>query len=289
MLFFRHSDVVWLKNLYPRYFTVLNIYQRNHIQVQGVDGPVLLFGHGFGCNQTMWDAIIPAFADTHRVVTFDYVGSGLSDPAAFDAVKYATLSGYAQDVLDVCDVLGLERDITFVGHSVSCNIGLLATIARPSLFKQVVMVGPSPCFLNYPPEYLGGFDASDLQELLDLMDQNYIGWAQYMGPLVSGLLPDAPVTARLTESFCSTDPVTSRTFARATFFADNRADLPRIPVPSLLLQHRDDALVPLQVGEYMAKHMPQSTLCVIEAQGHSAHLSRPELVIQAMKSWLARH
>jgi len=264
-----------------------HVLQRNRVRLIGDTGPVLLYAHGFGCNQRMWSRITPAFAHTHRQVLFDYVGSGQSDLAAFDAAKYTRLDGYAQDVLDVCDALNLQQDVTFVGHSVSGSIGLLAALQRPGLFSQHIMVGPSPCFLNHPPEYHGGFERQDLEDLLHLMDQNYMGWANHLGPLVSGMETDAPVTEEITDSFCSTDPVAARVFAQATFFADNRADLPRMPVPSLVLQHRHDVLVPLAVGEYMAQHMPRCTLQVLNVTGHSAHLSHPELVTTAMRAYLS--
>jgi len=260
---------------------------RNNVHVQGSDGPVLLYAHGFGCNQTMWNGVIPAFAATHRQILFDYVGSGQSDLSAFDPERYSGLAGYAQDVLDVCDALGLTEGVTFVGHSVSCSIGLLAAIERPRLFKQQVWVGPSPCFLNQPPDYAGGFERKDLEDLLALMDQNFMGWSQYLAPLVSGSTASDEVTHKLADSFCSTDPNAAKVFARATFFADNRADLPRMPVPSLILQHADDVLVPTHVGSYLHAHVPRSTLQVLDVTGHSAHMSHPHLVVEAMRAFLS--
>lgn len=265
-----------------------NVLQRNRVQVLGDSGPVLLYAHGFGCNQHMWDRITPAFADTHRQVLFDYVGSGRSDPTAFNPERYSQLSGYAQDLLEVCDALGLTQGVTLVAHSVSCSIGMLAAIARPELFSSIVMVGPSPCFLNHPPDYMGGFEHQDLRDLLALMDQNYMGWAHYLAPVVAGASADGDVTAKLSDSFCSTDPVMARVFAEATFFADNRADLPRVPVPCLLLQHRNDALAPTSVGEYLHQHLPKSSLQVLDVSGHCAHMSHPQLVIDAIKAHWTR-
>ncbi|WP_440106147.1 alpha/beta fold hydrolase [Acidovorax sp. BL-A-41-H1] len=263
-----------------------NIIQRNNVTVQGSDGPVLLYAHGFGCNQNMWDRVTPAFAATHRQVLFDYVGSGQSELSAFDPVRYSRLDGYAQDLLDVCDALGLTRGVTFVGHSVSASIGLLASIARPELFDRLVLLGPSPCFLNHPPDYLGGFEREDLEGLLALMDQNYMGWANYLAPVVTGA-SGAGVTGELSNSFCSTDPLVAKVFARATFFADNRADLARVTRPSLILQHRDDALAPLAVGKYLAEHLSHSVLEILDVSGHCAHMSDPALVIDAMQRYLA--
>ncbi len=247
----------------------------------------MLYGHGFGCNQNMWSRVTPAFAQTHRQVLFDYVGSGKSDPAAFNAERYARLDGYAQDLLDVCDALDLRSGVTFVGHSVSCSIGILASIARLELFERMVMVGPSPCFLNDPPDYLGGFEREDLEGLLALMDQNYMGWANCLAPVVAGEPAEGEVATELSDSFCSTDPRMARTFARTTFFADNRADLAKVTVPSLVLQHRRDNLAPLGVGAYMHAHLRGSRLEVLDVVGHCAHMSNSDLVIQAMKTFLA--
>lgn len=263
-----------------------SILERNHVNCIGEQGPVLLYGHGFGCHQGMWSGVTPGFAHSHRQVLMDYVGSGRSDRSAFMPSRYARLDGYARDVLEVCDALGLERGVTFVGHSVGASIGMLAQIARPGLFERLVLVGPSPCFLNHPPHYHGGFEREDLEGLLALMDQNYIGWADHLAPVVSG--GSEATSDRLHDSFCSTDPQTARVFARATFFADNRADLPRVSCPSLILQHAHDALVPPEVGDYLHRQLAGSTLRVLEVAGHCAHLSHPELVIAAMRDFLGQ-
>jgi sigma-B regulation protein RsbQ len=264
----------------------MNTLQRNNVAVQGNDGPVLLYAHGFGCNQTMWNRVTPAFNSTHRQVLFDYVGSGQSDMASFDIKRYSSLHGYAQDILDVCDALDLRNDVTFVGHSVSCSAGLLASIARPELFDSLILLGPSPCFLNHPPDYLGGFEREDLEGLLALMEQNYIGWANYLAPVVSGEAEESPVSGELSKSFCSTDPVVAKVFARTTFFSDNRADLPLVSRPCLILQHRNDTLAPVPVGEYVHAHLKGSTLKLLEVAGHCAHMSHPGMVIEAMREYL---
>ena len=264
----------------------MSVWKRNNVQVKEGDGPVLLYAHGFGCNQHMWDRVWPAFSATHRQVLFDYVGSGGSDRAAFSPTRYASLHGYAQDVIDVCDALQLGEPVTFIGHSVSASIGLLAAIQRPELFERLILLGPSPCFLNDPPDYAGGFERADLEGLLELMDQNYMGWAQYLAPVVAGASGAGQVSGELAESFCSTDPAVQRVFARATFFADNRADLPQVTHPCLILQHQNDALAPLAVGDYLHRHLQHSTLQVLDVTGHCAHMSHPELVIQAMRQYL---
>ncbi len=263
------------------------ILARNNVKTVSVDGPVLLYAHGFGCNQNMWDRVTPAFGATHKQVLFDYVGSGKSDINAFDAAKYASLSGYVQDVLDICDALDLRSGVTFVGHSVSCSVGVLASIVRPELFNKLVLLGPNPCFVNHPPEYVGGFERADLEDLLSLMDQNYIGWAKYLAPVVSAKGESSSVTAELSDSFCSTDPVVSKIFARTTFFADNRADLPKVQVPCLVLQHRSDTLAPVCVGEYVHTHLAGSTLKILDVQGHCAHMAEPLLVVDAMREFVS--
>jgi len=265
----------------------LNVLQRNRVTTLGQQGPVLLYAHGFGCHQGMWSGITPAFAATHRQVLMDYTGSGpASTSTPFDPVRYSRLDGYAMDVLEVCDALGLERGVTFVGHSVSCSIGMLAHIARPGLFDRLVMIGPSPCFLNIPPDYMGGFERADLEGLLTLMDQNYMGWASYLAPVVAGESGASDTANELERSFCSTDPETARVFARATFFADNRADLAKVSCPSLILQHAQDALAPRSVGDYLHRQLAGSELEVLEVAGHCAQMSHPGLVIKAMRRYL---
>lgn len=258
----------------------MTVAQRNHVRDHGGSGPVLLLAHGFGCNQTMWDDLIPHLSSNHRIVTFDYVGSGASDLASFDGRRYSHLEGYAQDVIEICEEFKLSG-ITFIGHSVSCSIGLLASLQRPELFARLVFVGANPCFINDPP-YVGGFERSDLQGLLDLMDQNYLGWAAYLAPVISNEPTGGSVTGRLSESFCSTDPVVARIFAKATFFADNRADLARVTHPCLILQHKKDNLAPLEVGEYLAQKLQHGILRVLDVAGHCAHMSHPALVAEAI-------
>ncbi|MFC0134572.1 sigma factor SigB regulation protein RsbQ [Massilia eurypsychrophila] len=262
-----------------------DILDRNRVTIKGNTGPTMIYAHGFGCNQAMWQQITSEFGD-YRQVLFDYTGSGAGG-VPFDARRYSSLDGYVQDLLDVCDALGLSEGVRFVGHSVSCSIGLLASIARPALFERMVMIGPSPCFLNCPPDYYGGFEREDLAGLLDMMEQNYVGWAQYLAPIVAGAEQAHATGAQLATSFCSTDPLAAKTFARATFFADNRADLAAVTVPSLLLQHRRDALAPLTVGDYLHAHLANSRLQVLDVSGHCAHMSHPDLVVAAMRRYLS--
>jgi len=229
--------------------------------------------------------VTPAFSDDYKIVLFDYVGSGRSDLAAYNRTKYSRLSGYMQDVLDVCHALDLER-VIFVGHSVSSMIGVLAANREPSLFAHLILVGPSPRYINDPP-YVGGFERADIEELLHTMDKNYIGWANALAPAIMKNADRPELAEELTESFCSTDPVIARSFAEATFFADNRADLQKVSVPSLILQCSDDIIAPTSVGEYLDRELPDSTFHLLKATGHCPHMSHPEETIEAIKAYLS--
>ncbi len=263
-----------------------DVLKRNNVKVFGRGSRPMVFAHGFGCDQNMWRFVTPAFEDDYRIVLFDYVGSGKSDLSAYDPEKYSTLDGYTQDVLDVCRALRL-REVIFVGHSVSSVVGLLASIREPRRFSRLILVGPSPRYVNDPPDYRGGFERADIEGLLDLMEKNYIGWANFLAPVVAKN-PGRPELAReLEESFCSTDPRVARRFAEATFLSDNRRDLPRVRVQSLIMQCSDDAVAPAEVGDYMSRHLPGSTLRVLEATGHCPHMSHPEETVRVIKEYLA--
>ena len=263
------------------------VLRRNHVKTIGAGSQPMLFAHGFGCDQNMWRFMVPAFERDYRVVLFDYVGAGHSVLGAYDPIRYAALDGYARDVLEVCAALELQN-VIFVGHSVSSIIGALAAIAKPDLFAQLIMIGPSPRYLNDAPDYVGGFERPDLEALLEVMDRNFIGWAASLAPLIMKN-PDRPeLAAELEGSFCSTDPVVARQFAKATFFGDNRADLARVPVPTLVLQCAEDAIAPSSVGEFVARELPVSTLRHMKATGHCPHMSHPEETIALIKEYLGR-
>ncbi|MDP9190120.1 MAG: alpha/beta hydrolase [Acidobacteriota bacterium] len=261
------------------------VIARNNVKVFGKGTRPMLFAHGFGCDQNMWRLITPAFEDDYRIVLFDYVGAGKSDLSAYDEKRYATLDGYARDVLEICSALDLE-DVIFVGHSVSSMIGVLAAAKEPQRFSRLLMIGPSPRYVN-DAEYVGGFERKDLEGLLDLMDRNYIGWASFLAPVIMKNDDRPELGHELQESFCSTDPKIARRFAEATFFADNRSDLAGVEVPSLIMQCSEDAIAPLEVGTYLQRTMPNSTLRIMRATGHCPHLSHPEETIEVMKGYLA--
>jgi sigma-B regulation protein RsbQ len=265
-----------------------SVVARNNVQVRGNGPQTLMFAHGFGCDQHMWRFVSPAFESTARTVLFDYVGCGKSDLTAFDASRYDKLDGYAQDVLEICDALDL-RDVVFVGHSVSAMIGLLAANRQPGRFARLIMLVPSPRFINDAPDYHGGFESQDLEGLLSMMDHNTLGWADYLAPVVMANADQPQLVGELKESFCAVDPQAARVFARATFFADNRADLGRCSVPSLIVQVRDDALVPLEVGQYLEDQLAHSERIVLDVSGHCPHMSHPQETLQAMQDYLARN
>ena len=262
-----------------------DILRRNNVKVLGRGTQPMVFAHGFGCDQNMWRFITPAFESDYRIVLFDYVGSGNSDLQAYDRTRYGTLGGYADDLLDVCRALDL-RDAIVVGHSVSGIVAVLAAKREPHRFAQLVLIGPSPRYIN-DTDYVGGFDRADIDGLLETMEKNYIGWANFLAPAIMAN-PDRPeLASELTESFCSTDPVIARRFAEVTFLSDNRDDLADVSVPSLILQCSADIIAPPEVGEYVHRHLPLSTLRVMKATGHCPHMSHPEETIREMQEYLS--
>ncbi len=262
-----------------------NILSRNNVKVNGNGKQPIIFAPGFGCDQTVWSLVSKSFEKDYQVILFDYVGLGKSDIAAFNSDKYSKLTGYAQDVLDVCEALDL-RNAIFVGHSVGAMIGMLASVEKPEYFSQLIMIGPSACYLNHPPDYLGGFEKEDLTGLLDMMDKNYIGWANMFSATALNI-PERPDIAKDIENrFCSTDPITARCFAEACFFTDHRQDLAKSTVPTLILQCSNDVIAPNSAGEYMKQHLPNSTIKYMSATGHFPHMSHPEETIDLIRQYL---
>ena len=263
----------------------VSVLERNNVNVSGVEGaqPVL-FAHGFGCDQNMWRFVAPAFEQTHRVVVFDHVGAGGSDVAAYSQAKYSTLRGYADDILEICDTLDL-RDVIFVGHSVAAMMGVMAAVADPSRFAKLVLIGPSPRYID-DDGYTGGFTSADIEGLLESLGSNYLGWSSAMAPVIMGT-PDRPeLGEELTNSFCRTDPEIAKQFATVTFTSDNREDLPRVAIPTLILQCSDDAIASEAVGQYVHAQIPGSRLVQLAATGHCPNLSAPEETIAAIRDFL---
>jgi sigma-B regulation protein RsbQ len=245
----------------------------------------MVFAHGFGCDQSMWRLVAPAFEDEFRVVLFDHVGAGGSDLAAYDTDRHASLDGYADDVVELLEELALGP-VVFVGHSVSAMIGLLAAARRPDLFDRLVLVGPSPRYID-ADGYRGGFSADEIDELLETMDSNYLGWSAFIAPVIMGN-PDRPqLGEELTNAFCRTDPAIAKRFARTTFLSDNRADLAAVRTPSLVVQCREDVIAPVEVGRYVHENLADSEFALIDAVGHCPNLSAPQALITAMREYLS--
>ena len=264
----------------------MDVAARNHVVEHGPrDGRPMLFAHGFGCDQSMWRYVWPAFAEDHRIVLFDLVGFGNSDHSAWDPNRYASLEGYAEDVLEICRELELS-DVIFVGHSVSSMIGVLAAAAEPERFDRLVLIGPSPRYID-DEGYVGGFSKEDIEGLLDSMDSNYLGWSSTMAPVIMGNEDRPELSEELTNSFCRTDPDIAAHFARVTFLSDNREDLARVATPSLVLQCAQDAIAPEAVGAYVHERLPNSSYVELDATGHCPNLSAPEETIASIKAFLS--
>ena len=257
---------------------------RNNVHTVGAGPATIVFAHGFGCDQNMWRHVAPAFEDRYRTVLFDHVGAGGSDLKAYDSAKYGSLAGYAEDVVEIGEELGL-KDAVFVGHSVSAMIGLLASLKAPGMFRSLVMVGPSPRYID-EEGYTGGFKEQQIAELLDFLAENHMGWSKAMAPVIMGNADRPELGEELVNSFCRTDPDIAKEFARVTFKSDNRADLGKVTIPTLILQCSEDVIAPMAVGEYVHKHMPNSRLVVLKATGHCPNLSAPDEVISAMRGFV---
>ncbi|MFH5883308.1 alpha/beta fold hydrolase [Halalkalibaculum sp. DA3122] len=262
-----------------------SILSRNNVHVSGEGDQPMIFGNGFGCDQHMWRYIVPGFQQNYRTILFDYVGSGDSDVEAYNSERYSSLGGYSRDLIEIMDAMKLD-DIIFVGHSVSCMIGMLAAIQRPERFHRLIMIGPSACYLNDPPDYHGGFDRETIEELLNLMEKNYIGWATTFAPEVMKNRDRPELSEELKENFCSTDPLIAREFAEVTFLSDNRDDLENCTIPTLLIQCADDAIVPVEAGKFIHKKIPDCSFDLLPVSGHCPHLSHPSKTIESIIRYL---
>jgi sigma-B regulation protein RsbQ len=262
-----------------------NVVARNAVRISGVpEGRPMVFVHGFGCDQAMWRFVAPDFEVDHRVVLLDLVGSGKSDLSAYDPEKYNSLQGYADDIVEICRELEL-RDVVLVGHSVSAMIGVLACQQAPELFGALVMVGPNPRYVD-DGDYVGGFSRTDIAGLLDALDANHLGWSRQMAPVIMGNADRPELAEELTNSFCRTDPGIAAQFARVTFLSDNRADLPTVAVPTLVLQCSEDAIAREVVGLFVHEQLPNSVFTQLKATGHVPHLSAPEETTAAIRAFL---
>jgi sigma-B regulation protein RsbQ len=262
----------------------MGIMERNNVQVRGSGARTMVFAHGFGCDQNMWRFVEPAFEGTFRTVLFDNVGAGGSDLKAYDKAKYSTLAGYADDVVEIGREVGLT-DAVFVGHSVSSMIGALAVQKAPEMFGKLVMVGPSARYID-DGDYVGGFSEKQIEELLQFLESNHMGWSAQMAPAIMGNPNRPELGEELTNSFCRTDPEIAKAFARVTFKSDNRGDLANVDIPTLILQCTDDIIASKEVGEFVHRGIPDSKMIILEATGHCPNLSAPDEVIAAMRTFV---
>jgi sigma-B regulation protein RsbQ len=260
------------------------VIERNNVHVRGAGSKPMVFAHGFGCDQNMWRFVAPAFEKDFMTVVFDHVGAGGSDLSAYDRTKYSSLDGYADDLVEIGRELHL-KDAVFVGHSVSSMIGVLAAQKAPGMFGKLVLIGPSARYID-DEGYLGGFSARQIEELLQFLESNHMGWSAQMAPAIMGN-PDRPeLGEELTNSFCRTDPEIAKAFARVTFTSDNRKDLPGVRVPTLILQCSEDIIASKEVGEYINRNIPESRMIVLKATGHCPNLSEPDEVVEAMRTFV---
>lgn len=265
----------------------MDVLKRNNVVITGRGQQPIVFAHGFGCDQQMWRFLAPTFEETHRVVLFDHIGCGKSDLKAHDTSRHSILEGYADDVAEIVEAADLT-DVIFVGHSVSAMIGVLAANRVAHRFSKLVLICPSPRYLNDPPSYVGGFERSDVDDLIDMIETNMLGWANFLAPMVMGSQNDVELTRELRESFCAIDPFITRQFAAATFLADNRADLELVTIPTLIVQCSDDAIAPSAVGQYVHQQIRGSKLGTIEATGHCPHMTHPQETSAILRSFLTQ-
>jgi len=255
-----------------------------NVNIRGNGTRPMLFAHGYGCDQNMFRFIYPYFEKDYKIILFDYIGSGKSDLSEYSNEKYNSLDNYADDIITICNHLKL-KDIIFVGHSVSAMIGVLAFNKSPQLFSKMIMIGPSPRYIN-DIDYNGGFEESSIMELLETLDSNYLGWSKSMAPVIMGNSDKPHLGEELSNSFCSTDPEIAKNFARVTFLSDNRQDIKKVTVPCLILQCKNDVIAPVEVGEYTSKSIKNSTLKILNATGHCPNLSAPEETAEAIEQFL---
>ena len=261
-----------------------HVLKRNNVKVTGKGDKTLLFIHGYGCDQSMWRLVTPAFEANYQVVLLDLVGCGKSDEKAYDYDKYSTLQGYTDDLLEVCEALEL-KNVTLVGHSISGNISILASIARKDIFENLILICPSPRFIN-TEDYHGGFDQTDIDELIEALDSNYLGWSKAISPVIMGNPEKPELALELEESFCVNNPKIAKHFAKVTFFCDNREDLEKVDIKTLVIQCAEDSLAAVGVGEFVNSKIKGSELTVLNTNGHCPHLSNPNETIQAMTEFL---
>ncbi|MEO6906204.1 MAG: alpha/beta hydrolase [Ginsengibacter sp.] len=262
----------------------MSVINRNNVVVKGKGDQAIMFVHGFGCDQNMWRFVYPAFEENYKIILFDQVGAGKSDLSAYESEKYSKLEGYANDIIEIAEELKLQ-DIIFVGHSVSSMTGIIASQKAPGLFKSLILIGPSPCYIN-DENYVGGFTRPQIEELLESLDNNHLGWSMTMAPVIMGNPEKKELGEELSNSFCQTNPEIAKQFARTTFLSDSREIVSQVDIPTLILQCSNDVIAPCEVGEYLHERIEGSTLVLMEATGHCPNLSAPEETIREIRKFL---
>lgn len=265
----------------------MSVLQRQNVRIAGSGRQPLVFAHGFGCDQQMWRFVAPAFEATHRVVLFDHIGCGHADLRAYDEQRHSSIHGYAKDLVEILVAADLH-DTVLIGHSVSAMISMLAALQAPDRVSGLVLVGPSPRYVNDPPDYIGGFERQDIDVLIEMIESNMLGWASFMAPAVMGPHNDTVLTDELRASFCNLDPYVARRFAEVTFLADNRAELDQVNVPTLIIQVADDAIAPREVGEFVHRRIRGSELAVLDISGHCPHMTHPAETTALLQQFLDR-
>ena len=261
--------------------------ERNNIHEMGnlAARETILFAHGYGSDQTAWRFITPAFEKDYHLVLYDLMGCGKSDVDSYNRSEYESLYDYADDLIEICDRLEL-RQVTLVAHSVSGMIGALASIKRPGLFKRMVFIGASPCYL-VDGDYNGGFTRDAVAGLLNAIGDNYLTWARGFAPVAMNA-PEQPFLGdEFALSLSSMRPDVSLGIATTIFLSDHRKNLDTMEGPVLILQAHNDVAVPDAVGEYLQRVIPGSRLQWISTNGHFPHLSNPAEVIEAIEGFLA--
>jgi sigma-B regulation protein RsbQ len=264
---------------------VMNVLHRNNVGIIGSGTKTLMLCPGYGCSQDVWRHIVERLKSEYKIILFDNVGAGRSDLQAYDREKYSSLQGYADDVVEILEALRGGK-VSFVGHSVGATIGMLAVVKKPGLFEKLVMIGPSPRYVNDPPDYIGGFEPKEMKEILDLMDADYAKWTNIFAPLIMGKTESTELQAELVRSFCSVKPEIAKHFGRVTFLSDNRAEVPKVKIPTLIMQCSEDIIAPMEVAHYLTRHMPISTLQLLQAKGHCPHLSYPDEVAERIRAFV---
>jgi sigma-B regulation protein RsbQ len=187
-------------------------------------------------------------------------------------------------MLDICRVLELEQAV-LLGHSVGGIIALLAASQAPAYFAKVVLLTPSPCYLN-KPGYYGGYEQAEIEQLLSLLQSDYQSWATLFVDLLLGPQAPADLVEEMQECLGSTASPITRQFARVTFLSDHRADVPGLTLPTLVVQCMEDFIAPAEVGGYLVAHLPNAQLVTLPTAGHCPYLSAPFATLAAMRPFL---